>query len=692
MNLKRSLSLLGYGLLITLLGGCSVLSPIPELTPAEIPMASVTPLPTSTPTPNNSSQTPVETESTPVGLDETDDDPSSEPTEVASDPAGPLAPSEIFSLVSPSVAFVETDIGSGSGVLIADNYVLTNAHVVWPYQAVRLVFPDGSEFLDAPVVGWDLIADLAVIGPVDTDLEMFELSDGEGLDIGAETYLIGYPGELERFPQPTIGRGLISRQREWEIERITYFQTDANVAGGQSGGVMVSDIGKVIGITGFSFTEANYGLTASAKDIKARVDLLIQNSENGGSIDRLYPLDAGSREAAATLNNYWESDYFILNEPAGTEVRLTVESRAVDDMVLVLTNPFGEVVQLDSPESKGSSSEYRFETTYTGFHFVEIYSFSAGRVAYDLQSNRDFVELNDPDDQKVLSLDDRVLGHLDYPGDIDYFQIELEEGEEINIHIDSILIDPFLSIEHSEDIDIETVVDDDSGGGLFDLDAELTYRAIRDGVYYLLVSDSYFSNTGGYSLEISAPPYEEASLVPTPVVPELVEIESIGDSLEVIESEVGPLKLYDHIEFGFQMQFPADWSFITGDDEADFNDFCIEEFVTDCIAGEDGLLVITLEDLGTLGLGEIGIDGYADLIEGTITSFFDLQSREIYVTDEGEEGVLFVATFSDGLINVRRVVFVKGERAFGASYIFTGEIDEESLALIEYTFSQIVLE
>ena len=57
-----------------------------------------------------------------------------------------LSSAQIFAKVSPAIAFVHTEIATGSGVLIEGNYVLTNAHVVWPYHAARVVFPDGSAF------------------------------------------------------------------------------------------------------------------------------------------------------------------------------------------------------------------------------------------------------------------------------------------------------------------------------------------------------------------------------------------------------------------------------------------------------------------------------------------------------------------------------------------------------------------
>ena len=84
------------------------------------------------------------------------------------------------------------------------------------------MFPDGSEYLDAPVRNWDLMGDLAVIGPLDSDISPLPLLDGEDLIIGSDLFLIGYPGEAEEFPQPTISKGLLSRLRQWDAIEITY--------------------------------------------------------------------------------------------------------------------------------------------------------------------------------------------------------------------------------------------------------------------------------------------------------------------------------------------------------------------------------------------------------------------------------------------------------------------------------------
>ena len=78
--------------------------------------------------------------------------------------------------------------------------MVTNYHVVWPYESVWVVFPDGTELENVPVVGWDPMADLAVLGPVDVSAMPLRLEDGEDTALGSELLLVGYPAEVDLFP------------------------------------------------------------------------------------------------------------------------------------------------------------------------------------------------------------------------------------------------------------------------------------------------------------------------------------------------------------------------------------------------------------------------------------------------------------------------------------------------------------
>lgn len=223
---------------------------------------------------------------------------------------------QIFNKVSPAIAFVQTDESSGSGVLIEGGYLVTNHHVVWPYETARVVFPNGSEYDSAPVKGWDREADLAVLGPINVAAEPALMIDGEAAPVGADMYLIGYPAEFESYPQPTIAKGILSRLRQSGPVGITYFQIDASIAGGQSGGALVSETGAVIGISGFSIADGKFALAASVADLAPRIRKLI----SGGGGDPV----AGEQRRRAVVNYDGGVDLLGLGLQQGEE-RLSVQ-------------------------------------------------------------------------------------------------------------------------------------------------------------------------------------------------------------------------------------------------------------------------------------------------------------------------------------------------------------------------------
>ena len=103
--------------------------------PTSTPTLTSTPAPSSTVTPTTAALTPT---------------PAPTPTPIPT--PTPLSATQIYARISPSVAFIETPTVTGSGVLIEGGYVITNAHVVWPFEEVRVVFPDGSEHLNVPLL------------------------------------------------------------------------------------------------------------------------------------------------------------------------------------------------------------------------------------------------------------------------------------------------------------------------------------------------------------------------------------------------------------------------------------------------------------------------------------------------------------------------------------------------------------
>jgi S1-C subfamily serine protease len=488
-------------LLILMLSGCNTdlialfATPTPTVTPTFTPTSTPTNTPTHTPT-----FTPTPT-STPTAT------PTPTPTPT------PLSAADIFALVSPSMAFIETPVGSGSGVLIEDGYVVTNAHVVWPFQEVRVVFPDGSEHLNAPVLNWDLLGDLAVIGPLETSIKPMALVDGEDLIIGSDTFLIGYPGEVEQFPQPTFTRGLISRLREWEPTEITYFQTDALIAGGQSGGVLLSKEGEVIGISGLSFTEAGFGLVASVADVLPRIRRLIAGEDVANLGDRRLLLEKGELGHEVTLQNVWDQQAYVINESAGTVVEIKLEGE--DNGGFGITDLFGNTLTFADEGYTGVETGSA-TTEIAAPYFVVLFQSSETPGEFKVSGNIELVPFDDRDDGSVVTVDQTLFGSIDFPFDTDYFEIDLDADDTINIAVDSLLIDPIVSVDYVGAKEEEVVSDDDSGGGLFGTNAELTYRAPHSGHFFIAVQGSYRSDTGGYLLTVAPAPPGAIPATPRP--------------------------------------------------------------------------------------------------------------------------------------------------------------------------------
>ena len=160
----------------------------------------------------------------------------------------------------------------GSGVILTeDGLILTNAHVVSPKAVEVSVTLSSLENVGAKLVGWDHWTDLALL-KLDMDevarrhLHFTHASFGDSTKLfaGQTVFAVGTPFGLTR----TVTRGIISNTSQYfDPERNedgyetglfnTWLQTDAAINPGNSGGPLVTEDGKVIGITTRGYTGAN---------------------------------------------------------------------------------------------------------------------------------------------------------------------------------------------------------------------------------------------------------------------------------------------------------------------------------------------------------------------------------------------------------------------------------------------------
>jgi serine protease Do len=193
----------------------------------------------------------------------------------AADPAGPGCAepvAAIYDRVAPAVVFIAATTVNpyrlsdrvsrvvASGVLLEPTgLILTNAHVAYGRQVLRVTLDDGTA-LPAELVGADPIFDLALIRvapPSGAALPVAKLGDSSQVRVGDEVLALGNPLGLEQ----TLTRGIVS-----SINRVlpdvprslaeSLIQTDAAINPGNSGGPLLDRCGLVIGINTATIPDA----------------------------------------------------------------------------------------------------------------------------------------------------------------------------------------------------------------------------------------------------------------------------------------------------------------------------------------------------------------------------------------------------------------------------------------------------
>ena len=143
-----------------------------------------------------------------------------------------------------SVVVIYSGNSLGSGFLISrEGYVLTDAHVVGDAANVRLRWSDGTDTTGA-VVRTSKERDVALIKTDAKSHEPLPLSSTVP-EVGATVFAIGAP-DGQKF-EGTVTRGVISASRVFD--GFNYIQSDVTTGHGASGGPLLDESGRVVGLT-----------------------------------------------------------------------------------------------------------------------------------------------------------------------------------------------------------------------------------------------------------------------------------------------------------------------------------------------------------------------------------------------------------------------------------------------------------
>ena len=144
----------------------------------------------------------------------------------------------------------EKGVVSGSGVVISpEGELLTNHHVIDKAEEIRCLLTDGEAY-GAKVVGFDQDLDIALLRLERAEdappLPFAELSPAP-VEIGDVVLAMGAPWGLAR----SVTMGIVSctdRYLEGAGRYTLWYQTDAAISPGNSGGPLVDTAGRVVGI------------------------------------------------------------------------------------------------------------------------------------------------------------------------------------------------------------------------------------------------------------------------------------------------------------------------------------------------------------------------------------------------------------------------------------------------------------
>jgi len=178
-----------------------------------------------------------------------------EQAEAKSEKPSPTAPAklttaQIADRATPSVVIVENfnedgqKAEQGSGyVFSGDGIVITNYHVIRGAKSLNVKVPRSQPYRVDSVLGYEIDHDVAALQVSGSSLPALSTETIEEPKVGDRVVAIGAPLGLES----TVSEGIVSALRDAGTMHI--IQTTASISPGSSGGPLLNEYGKVIGLT-----------------------------------------------------------------------------------------------------------------------------------------------------------------------------------------------------------------------------------------------------------------------------------------------------------------------------------------------------------------------------------------------------------------------------------------------------------
>lgn len=234
--------------------------------------------------------------------------------------------------------------GSGSGwVLDKEGHIVTNYHVIAGSDVVSVALSESEDSFPAQIVGSDPQNDIAVL-KIDAPPELLfpvEIGESRTIRVGQKIYAIGNPFGLER----TMTVGIISsleRTLRSKNDRLmkNIIQIDAALNQGNSGGPLLDNEGKVIGmntaIATLTGENTGVGFAVPASTIKRVIPQLL--------------LHGAVRRATLGIDLFWKTEQGLgvaRTQPGGPAFNSGIKGLEVKRKVYRVGNRVIETIEAD---------------------------------------------------------------------------------------------------------------------------------------------------------------------------------------------------------------------------------------------------------------------------------------------------------------------------------------------------------
>lgn len=227
---------------------------------------------------------------------------------------------------------------SGSGVIIKDNYIITNAHVISDAKFIQVKKDNSSKKYIAKIKYVSHQADLALLEVKDKTFftNTKPLSFTQKVSTGDNVTVFGFPIGGDSL---STTKGVVSRIEPysyvWSHEKMLAIQVDASINSGNSGGAAVNSNNEIIGIVMQSLSNDetdNIGYIIPSLIVNTFLEDIKDNKVDG--------YDNGSIKIQK-LNNEVLKEYYNIKDNQGVAVYKTEKSETslkVGDIILEIEN------------------------------------------------------------------------------------------------------------------------------------------------------------------------------------------------------------------------------------------------------------------------------------------------------------------------------------------------------------------